>query len=246
MVRYRPMLNAMALNAIALPVLAMMVAAVPAWPAIAEDTADPFQELQRLVGPPPARPQTPRPRPEPHAPVQPEIDTSYVPDPLVRRQVETLFVQQVARLDPGRAQVMAAQLASFDVFALFDQRVARYGLRPHHVADAVTAYWLVYWTTATNYAPDIPRGQAEAVRAQVSKALALTFGALDTNAKRQAMAEMVILRALNAASLAENARKSGFIPAQRNVANMAEAEFLAVGIDLRALDLRANGFSRRQ
>jgi hypothetical protein len=216
----------------------------------AEDADNPFTELQRLVGPPPAaKPPAPR-RPAPSTPSrvarpEPELDTGYTPNPYVRQQVQNLFMQQVARTNPQRAQIMAGQFARNDIIGLFDAKVAKFGLRPNRVADAMAAYWMVYWTAATNYTADIPRSQAEAVRDQVSRAMAPTFAALDTDTKRQMMAEFVILKALNLASLEESAKKSGNIPAQQMVANMAEAEFQTAGIDLRGLDLRPTGFKKR-
>jgi hypothetical protein len=239
---------------IAVPVLIGLIGlfGVAGGPAHAQEAEDPFAELQRLVGPPPAKPAAPaaprRPATAPAPRVSrppPELDTSYTPNPYVRQQVQTMFTQLIARTNPQRAQIMAGQFANNDVIGLFDAKAAKFGLRPNHVADAMAAYCLVYWTAATNYTADIPRSQAEAVRAQIARVMAPTFTALDTDAKRQMMAEFVILKALNLASLEESARKAGNIPAQQMVANMAEAEFQTAGIDLRSLDLLPTGFKKR-
>ena len=170
----------------------------------------------------------------------------YTPSPMVRKQVEAQVTQAVASKDPAAARQLADALRKQDFIALFDQALRPMGLQSGNVVDVLTAYWLAMWGAANDYRGPPERADVQAVRAQVANSFDASRAGLTTDAKRQAFAETLILRAVLMDSAVDTAQKSGKADVVKQLGDAAQRELLQNGIDLRSLDFTSRGLVARR
>jgi hypothetical protein len=132
-------------------------------------------------------------------------------------------------------------LASTDVFASFAQALAPKGLRIDDVADAYAVYWISAWEAAHGIVgKDTPREQAQAVKAQASRALLSTPSlAGATSAQRQELAEALLIQAALISASAEAAANTTQL---RTVGHAVRQGAKAMGLDLDTMRLGEAGF----
>ena len=139
---------------------------------------------------------------------------------------------------------VAAALGDRDPVRGWARIVGDDGLHPGDMADAVAGYWLLNWTIANG--ADSRREDAEAVRRQMRRMIVASpgFERLD-DAERQRLSEALMLEFLTQHAAHADALARGDEAAADRLAEAAVARFRAeLGVDLRALRLTGEGFTR--
>ena len=166
----------------------------------------------------------------------------FTPDLAVRKRNLAGFISKTREQSPESADQMTQMFASTDIFAAISQGLAPMGLRVDNVADAYTVYWVTAWEASRGISgTDTPRAQAQAVKAQATKALLSTPAfATSTPAQRQEMAEALLIQAALISASMEGAAGD---PAQKKAVGQAvRTGAKAMGIDLDAMTLGEAGF----
>ncbi|WP_233503517.1 DUF6683 family protein [Sphingomonas psychrotolerans] len=170
--------------------------------------------------------------------------TRYRGSPVVSARVRAQFGDFVAKADPANAGRLRNAVLQQDLLGAWEKHVAVDGLRRGDVADAMAAYWVQNWQIA-NKVPFASRAQVQAVRGQVSRALAASpaFAKLD-DAARQEMAETFMLNFVAQGSAFSDATARRDAGAAARLSDAAAARFRqGMNLDLRRLRLTAAGFS---
>ncbi|CAN7367366.1 hypothetical protein LJR225_002247 [Phenylobacterium sp. LjRoot225] len=173
------------------------------------------------------------------------IDTRYRASPEVSARVRRQFADFVARTSPANADRLRQAIQQKDLLGAWERHVAVDGLRRGDVADAMTAYWVQNWQIANNR-PFTDRAQVQAVRGQVSRALASNpdFAHLD-DAGKQEMAEVFMLNFVAQGSAFSDATARRDAGLSIRLSDAAVARFRKdMNVDLRQLRLTPAGFVR--
>lgn len=174
----------------------------------------------------------------------PVFDTSYPPSSIISARIQRQFLDSV-RWSVG-AEVrdsLAAAFAERPALEIWQDLVAKDGLKTGNVADALTAYWVLNWVTANaRYNSKIDNGP---VRAQIAAAMAndASFRTLD-NLQRQEMAEGYILKFLVEHAALNQAIASKDVAALGRLALASATRFRQeMGVDLLSLVPGPEGFT---
>ncbi|ONG56003.1 hypothetical protein BKE38_07240 [Pseudoroseomonas deserti] len=263
----RPLLG-MLLAAGAFPALAAPPAGSPAPEAprairagISTDTAPPpgLRDLFAAPAPGEAPPPAPGPAPAPgmanpfavplappagqpaSPPAAAEAGFAYPPDPAAARRAQEDFLARLRQNDANAAQALAPIFAQHDIGQIYQGITASYGIRPHDVADALTAYLVLAWMIATNTPEPDPRS-LPMVRRQVATSLARDARMADPATRAALGEEFKILFVVLHGGWQAAAREG-------NAARYAEGAVAMfrqqAGLDPRSLVLDAQGFHRR-
>lgn len=152
------------------------------------------------------------------------------------------FVAKTRAQSPENADQMEQLFSSTDVFAAMAQGLAPTVLRIDNVADTYAAYWIGAWEAAHGITgSQTSRAQAQAVKAQVSRALLSTPEfTKSTPAQKQELAEALLIQTALISASAEAAAND---PAQMEaVGNAVRTGAKAMGLDLDAMELGEAGF----
>jgi hypothetical protein len=180
----------------------------------------------------------------PNAPGGPVANAAllrFTPSLAVRKRNLAGFVAKTRAHSPDGAAQLEQFLASTDVFASFAQALAPKGLRIDDVADAYAVYWISAWEAAHGIVgKDTPREQAQAVKAQASRALLSTPSlAGATSAQRQELAEALLIQA---ALISASAEAGANTTQLRTVGHAVRQGAKAMGLDLDTMRLGEAGF----
>jgi hypothetical protein len=173
------------------------------------------------------------------------IDTRYRASPAVSARVRGQFADFVAKTDPANGERLRQVVQRQDLLGAWEKHVSVDGLRRGDVADAMTAYWVQNWQIA-NAIPVASKAQVQAVRGQVSRALAANsaFARLD-DAGKQEMAEVFMLNFVAQGSAFSDAANRGDKALGAKLSDAAIARFRrATNVDPRQLKLTQAGFAR--
>ncbi len=152
------------------------------------------------------------------------------------------FVAKTRAQSPENADQMEQLFGSTDIFATIAKALAPNGLRVDNVADAYTVYWITAWETSRGIiGSDTSRAQAQAVKAQVSRALLAAPEFTKANsAQKQELAEALLIQTALISASAEAAAND---PAQMEALGIAVRQGAkAMGLDLDAMELSETGF----
>jgi hypothetical protein len=169
--------------------------------------------------------------------------TRYRASPAVSKRVRAQFAEFVVRADPPNADRLRVFVQQNDLLGAWAKHVAVDGLQRGDVADAMTAYWVQNWQIA-NQVPFASRRQVQAVRAQISDALATSsaFASLG-DAARQEMAETFMLNFVAQGAAFSDAMTRRDAGAAARLSEAAAARFRKdMNLDLRRLQLTESGF----
>ncbi len=161
------------------------------------------------------------------------FDTSYTPSAVASSRILQQYLVDV-RLRAGSdvRDRLSAAFADKTPAELWLDLVAKDGLKPNDVADALAAYWVLNWITANGaYALKIDHAP---VRAQLNAAMGAdpSFRAL-TNRQRQEMAERYMLDFLLQHALLNDALARKDMGALLQLSGTATARFRQeMGVDL--------------
>lgn len=171
------------------------------------------------------------------------VSTSYRASPAVTSRVKRQFVAFVGSTGGDQAGIAAA-MEREDFFARWGRHVSQYGLRRGSIADAMTAYWVLNWQIS-NDVRQVDRSQVSAVRSQVQSILGANpgFSRLD-DARKQEMAEAMILNFIAQSVAYEDAMAANDKGMQLRLQNAAVARFNnEMGVNLRNIRLTNTGFT---
>lgn len=174
------------------------------------------------------------------------FDTSYPPSTIISARIQRQFLDSV-RWSVGVEvrNSLAAAFAERPALEIWQDLVAKDGLKTGNVADALTAYWVLNWVTANaRYNSKIDN---EPVRAQIAAAMAndASFRTLD-NLQRQEMAEGYILKFLVEHAALNQAMASKDVAALGRLALASATRFRQeMGVDLLTLEPGSEGFMPR-
>lgn len=166
----------------------------------------------------------------------------FTPNLATRQRNLAGFVSKTRAQSPENAAQMEQLFASTDVFAAFAQGLAPQGLRIDNVADCYAAYWITAWEAAHGITGSTTsRAQAQAVKAQVSRALLSTPDFTKSRpAQKQELAEALLIQTALISAAAEAAAND---PAQTDAVGTAVRQGAkAMGLDLDAMTLGEAGF----
>ncbi len=146
-------------------------------------------------------------------------------------------VELVRKSDPAAANRLTEILEKDDIVAMFSKDMAPYGLAAGNVADAVTAFLVANWMIA-NQAGDPDPAQVRAVRTNIAHAMGPSFAQLE-NEQRQFFAELLIYQTMFAIGARTAASADG--DSRQQLADATHRNMLAMGMDMRQLELGADG-----
>ena len=166
----------------------------------------------------------------------------FTPNLATRQRNLAGFIAKTRAQSPENADQMEQMFASTDIFAAFAQGLAPTGLKIDNVADCYAAYWISAWEAANGITgSQTSRAQAQAVKAQVSRALLSTPDfTKSTPAQKQELAEAMLIQTALISASAEAAAND---PAQMEAVGVAVRQGAkAMGLDLDAMTLSETGF----
>lgn len=161
--------------------------------------------------------------------------------PAVRKRAVANFISTMRRIDPQNAPSLERDLASKDVLGVVAQKMASVGLKSNAVADAMAVYLVVAWKGARGSNDEGTRAQYLGVREQMAQAMAgVPALSSATNAKKQELADSLLLQALLVDSYVSGAKinPASISKVKAGVAQGARNTF---GFDLTALRLTDHG-----
>ncbi|HEY8615465.1 DUF6683 family protein [Phenylobacterium sp.] len=136
-------------------------------------------------------------RPVAPSPAASPANLRFAPSPERRRANFARFLAERRGQDAASLKQAEALLARPDLMARIDAELGRYGLRADNVADAYAIWWITLWQTANGRTEDPGAKPAQAVKAQVERALLATPGlATADDAAKQAFAEGLLVQAM--------------------------------------------------
>jgi hypothetical protein len=166
----------------------------------------------------------------------------FTPNLATRQRNLAGFIAKTRAQSSENADQMAQMFASTDIFAAFAQGLAPAGLKIDNVADCYAAYWISAWEAANGIVgSQTSRTQAQAVKAQVSRALLSTPEFTKSSAaQKQELAEALLIQTALISASAEAAVND---PAQMEALGQAVRQGAkAMGLDLDAMTLGEAGF----
>ena len=193
---------------------------------------------------------TPRPRTTPQSrsatPAPPVSTTAalaqlrFTPSVQQRQRNFAAMVAAMRPRNPAGARELETVFASQDVIGTAARFLAPVGLSTDNLADAYTIWWMTVWANVhgvTNYGDP---AQVQAVRGQAARALAQTDWASATDARKQQMAESLIVEVTSIPPAFANSAND---PGRRQALNQnLRRAALTLGIDLDSMVLGPNGF----
>lgn len=165
----------------------------------------------------------------------------YRPSAKTSENTQRALIALVEKNDQNAAKQLADVLASRDIIAMFPRDMKPYGLKPDNVADALTAYPVGNWMII-NQAEVPQKEKVTAVQNNISHAMDSKFNAL-TNEQRQTLSELLIYQTMFA--IGSRTAAQGNAPATEQLASQSHQNLLAMGIDMRKLDLTTRGLVPR-
>lgn len=169
------------------------------------------------------------------------IETRFRRSPEASAAAKQALVERVRQRNPAEAEPLAKQLATLDPARGFESIVAPYGLSGDDMADTLTAYWVMGWIVANR--TELPSPAAvKAARAQVAGTIGTTALAEKDDRQRN-LASDEALYAFMTLNVAWRGRESDPATYRRN-SDLVQRDFLAKGMDLRAMTLTETGFAR--
>jgi hypothetical protein len=173
--------------------------------------------------------------------------TTYRASPDVSARVKRQYVSFIRKSHGAAAAQQYEQvLARNDPVRNWASLVAEEGFRPGDVAEAFASYWMLNYLMA-NGLTDGLRGRGSAVAQQVRGIMARnpSFTALN-KAQRQEMAEVFMLNFLTQQAAYSHAVSSRDNDLKRRLGEAAVSRFShEMGVDLRALAMRPQGFEKK-
>jgi hypothetical protein len=182
------------------------------------------------------------PAPPPPVPASGNAAFAYVSTPSLRRQALESYLARIARKNPGRAKMLAADFSRTDADKFYQRLILNTGLKNYDVADALTAYQLTGWIIANNVKTMPPRSRILAARRQTAAILAKDPGMTNSAARGKAGEEFKLLTVTLHFGLL-SARRSGHTKAY---ADEIAALFDETGPNPRSLTLTDTGFAARR
>lgn len=166
-------------------------------------------------------------------------------DPEISAQVWTEFINGVQARSGGRvADEIQALFRRKDVRTTFNETAGPFGLRADDYGDVLAGYLVALWMTA-NQAPVPSVVQVQSVNGQVHGHLART-GVNATSRQLQMQAEQMMYEVVATIYARQEAERTGNRRALEDMAETAQRNFLARGLDLQAMVLReGSGLIRR-
>ena len=191
-----------------------------------------------------ARPSRPGRAPPPSAArLAGKVTTTYRASPQVSARVLDSYSRRLATsLGPVNGPRTAEELRRGDPLRRWSQLVGADGLRSGDLADALAGWWVLSWVVANG--ADSNRAQALGAREQARAVLAASpsLARLD-DARRQEMAEVLMLDFVVQQAAYVDAVKRGDRAAARRMGDQAAARFQReMGVDLRRVHLTERGF----
>lgn len=167
---------------------------------------------------------------------------AYVSTPSLRKQVLESYLARIARKNPNRAKMLAADFARNDYDKFYQSLIAKTGLQNYDVVDALTAYNMTGWIIANDIKILPTRAHFLAARRQTAAILAKNPSMADSAARGRAGEEFKLLTVtLHFGLLA--ARRSGDTKAY---ADEIAALFAETGPNPRTLILSNTGLVRNR
>lgn len=166
-------------------------------------------------------------------------------DQEVSDRVWTEFIDGVhARSGDRVADEIQALFQRKDVRGLFNETAGPFGLRADDYGDVLAGYLVALWMTA-NQAPVPSIAQVQSVNGQVHGQLART-GVNANSRQLQMQAEQMMYEVVATIYARQQAERTGNQRALADMADNAQKNFLARGLDLQAMVLReGSGLIRR-
>jgi hypothetical protein len=174
-------------------------------------------------------------------------DWSVAYDPTVSRSVEREYLANIERMvGRERADAIGAHLRQQPAATRFDAFARPYGLSRNDLADVMAGYLALMWTAA-NRAPEPTRAQVQGLKRQILASEGPEVEVPASAAWRQRVAESLLYRTSQVAIQREIANRRDDTRLMRAVAdNARNAVRQGQGIDLRRMQLTANGFESRR
>jgi Caspase domain len=168
---------------------------------------------------------------------------AFLPSPELRKRHTANFLAQIRATNAQVATLLEAQFALQDMFAATDKAVAKYGLKSDNLADAMTILIDTLRDAASGESSEPTKTQALAVRNQMALILLATpESANATPAKKQEMADTMILTALLMSFAQESAKASGPASLKQFADSVAETGKKDFGIDFRRIRITDDGY----
>jgi uncharacterized caspase-like protein len=168
---------------------------------------------------------------------------AFSPSAELRKRNTANFITQIRSSNPQVAALLEAQFALQDMFAATDKAVAKYGLKSDNLADALTILIDTLRDAANGHTSEPTRKQALAVRNQMALILLATPESANAMpAKKQEMADTLVLTALLMSFAQESAKASGPAALKQFADGVAETGKKEFGIDFRAIRITDDGY----
>lgn len=169
---------------------------------------------------------------------------AFRPDPTRRRANIAKFIGELRQTNALLADIIEAEMASKDFFAIVNAEVAKYGMTTDNLADATTVFIdTMRAATLPVDEPDATRQQAQKVREQMALVLLATPETADLGeAGRQDRADAMILTAIFIGVTREAAKLQGPQGLKKYADDFSALSKAQLGIDLRAIRITNEGY----
>ncbi len=167
----------------------------------------------------------------------------YARSDAVAAQVRADLVEQLAASDPAQKPALRTALSNDAIWQAFSDMLARKGCDSRNVADVTAAYYVSAWEIINDRQASATHLQA--VRDQLTRVLVAQprLSGYSDQDKQQAAEAMGLRIALAGAADRQLARR-GDRQARQELQKMLYASVLDEGVDLKAVRLSSDGFSR--
>jgi hypothetical protein len=175
------------------------------------------------------------------------IDTlKYTPSAELSKENLAKFYKGLNDTSPGLGTQLEQGLAGQDVFALLDTELAKYGVNPNNLGDAMAIYWLSSWMGINGRFEDPTIAQVAGTRkmVEVSMSHAPSIAKL-SDADKQSSAQGLLLQVMLNEMMIESV-KADAAALKKIQGDLATAVKASTSFDASLFELTPNGLARKK
>ncbi len=170
----------------------------------------------------------------------------YTPSAKVSAENLAKFYSGLNEISPGTATQMELALAGQDLFGELDKQLAKYGVNPNNMGDAMTVYWVSTWLAANGKTDDPTQAQIAGTRKMVEASLikAPDIAKLSNDDKQSTAQAFLLQLFLNETML--DSVKSDPVALKKVRGDLLTAAKTMSGFDATLFDMTAAGLVRKK
>jgi hypothetical protein len=175
------------------------------------------------------------------------IDTlKYTPSAELSKENLAKFYKGLNDASPGLGAQMEQGFAGQDVFAMLDTELAKYGVNPNNLGDAMAIYWLGSWMGINGRFEDPTTAQVAGTRKMVEATLGKAPSLTQlSDADKQSAAQGLLLQVMFNEMMIESV-KADPAALKKVQGDLATAVKTATSFDASLFELTPNGLARKK